>query len=62
MAQNGSKMEVAMVEVAAEVVVVLMALNQIARMVISSFFPGESKNSILKNFLFYFKNPTPSVW
>ena len=52
MAQNGSKMEVAMVEVAAEVMVVLMALNQIARMGISSFFPGKTKNFILKNFLF----------
>ena len=50
MAQNGSKMEVAMVEVAAEVMVVLMALNQIAIMVISSFFPGKSKNSISKIF------------
>ena len=42
-------MEVAMVEVAAEVVVVVMALKLTARMVISSFFPGDSKNSITKN-------------
>ena len=32
-----------MEEVAAEVVI-LMALNQIAKMTISSFFSGESKN------------------
>ena len=55
MAQNGSEMEVAMVEVAAEVMVVLMALNQIARMVISSFFPGESKNSISTFILIFFQ-------
>ena len=44
MAQNGSEMEVAIVEVAVVVMVGFMALNQMARMVISSFFPGESKN------------------
>ena len=48
MAQIGSKMEVATVEVAAEVMVVLMALNQIVRMVISRFFPGEFLLKILK--------------
>ena len=36
-AQNGSEMEVAMVEVAAEVMVVLMARNQEAEIVILSF-------------------------
>ena len=36
-------MEVAAVEVVAETMVVLMALYQIASLVISSFFPGESK-------------------
>ena len=40
MAQNGLKMEVAIVVVAAQVMVVFMALNQTARMAISSFFPG----------------------
>ena len=47
------KTEVAIVEGAAEVMVGPMALNQIARMVISSVFPGESKKLVLKNFLFY---------
>ena len=47
--QNGSKMEVAIMEVAAEVMEVLIALKQIARMVISSFSPGKSKNLNSKN-------------
>ena len=47
MAQNGSDIEVAIVEVAGEDIVALMALIQ---MVISRFFPGESKNSISKKF------------
>ena len=37
-----------MVKLAEEVMIVLMAFNQITRMVISNFFPGESKNSISK--------------
>ena len=37
-----------MVEVAAEVRIVLMALNQIVKIVISSLFPGQKqKNSIV---------------
>jgi len=39
-----------MVEVAAEVMVFLMALSQIAKNV-ESFFPGEITDSIHKNFL-----------
>ena len=46
MAQNGSKLEVE-----AEVMAVLMALNQIARTVISNVFPGGSKNSFSRTFL-----------
>ena len=42
-----------MVEVVEEVIVVVMALNQIARMVISSFLPGKNKNSILKIFFLH---------
>ena len=43
-----------MVDVAAEILVVVMPLKiaRIARMVISSFFPCESNNSILKNSFF----------
>ena len=40
MAQNGSEIEVAIVQVAAEVMVVLMARNQIARMVPFSLRKG----------------------
>ena len=43
--------EVEVAKVEAEVMVVLMVLNPIATMVISSFFPGDSKNSITKNLL-----------
>ena len=46
MPQNVSKMEVAMVQGAAEVVVVLVAVKKIVKMVISSFFPHESKEFI----------------
>ena len=41
-------MEVAMVKVVAEVMVVLMAREQIARMDISNFFIGKSKKKLLK--------------
>ena len=43
-----------MVDVAAEILVVVMPLKiaRIAKMVISSFFPCESNNSILKNSFF----------
>ena len=45
-----------MTEVAAEVMVFLMALNPIARMVISSLFSSESYYLILKIFFIYFLN------
>ena len=51
MAQNGSKMEVAMVEMAAEVMVVLMALKQIAKVVILSFFRRKQELNF-KDFFF----------
>ncbi len=42
-AQNGSNMDVVMVEGAEEVIVVLMALKKVAGIEISSFFPREAK-------------------
>ena len=55
MAQYSSEMEGAMVEVAAEVMVVLMAvmvLNQIARMVISIFFLWRKQKLNFEEFFF----------
>ncbi len=42
-----------MVAALAEAMVVLMALNQIAEMFTSSYFPGDSKTRIRKSFLFF---------
>ena len=52
MAQNGSKMEVTMVEVAAEVMEVLMALNQIARF--QAFSLAKAKTQFRRIFYFFF--------
>ena len=54
-------MEVAMVEVAAKAMVVLMALNLNARMVISNFFSGKSNNSV-EFFIFNFIKNARKSW
>ncbi len=62
MVKNGSKIEVKMVKVAAEVMEVLMAFNQIATMVILGFFPYKIKRPISKNDFFFKIIVLPIKW
>ena len=56
MAHNGPKMGVTVVELTTELMVVILALNQIARMVISSVVQTKAKTEFRRIFFFQKKN------